>query len=115
MCFWIKKKTNKVFIEPDIINDVEEYEDVCPICLDKYNNDIINLKCNHIFHENCIKKWYEKSLLCPVCREDTDNLNHSLIRYKFLLNTLIELDNITESDANHQIHIFENNIISINR
>jgi hypothetical protein len=40
----------------------------CSICLMKidYDNIIITLDCNHIFHSNCLKKWGKNS--CPYCR-----------------------------------------------
>eukprot|EP00826_Nyctotherus_ovalis_P010001 TRINITY_DN12653_c0_g2_i5.p1 TRINITY_DN12653_c0_g2~~TRINITY_DN12653_c0_g2_i5.p1 ORF type:complete len:355 (+),score=80.59 TRINITY_DN12653_c0_g2_i5:53-1117(+) len=46
----------------------------CVICLDnlKENEQVILLECHmsHIFHENCIMEWMEKSLGCPVCRKE---------------------------------------------
>lgn len=46
----------------------------CVICLDnlKENEQVILLECHisHIFHEDCIMEWMEKSLCCPVCRND---------------------------------------------
>jgi hypothetical protein len=49
----------------------------CNICLDNLleeNDDsniktLIKLKCNHIYHKCCIKKWLtQQSTKCPVCR-----------------------------------------------
>ena len=42
-----------------------------------YQQEIINvlddtlvIKCNHIFHPECIDKWLcEHSYKCPICRE----------------------------------------------
>lgn len=28
------------------------------------------LYCHHYFHTNCISRWYEQSVECPVCRAD---------------------------------------------
>jgi len=48
----------------------------CVICLDdmKERNEVLLLSChqNHIFHENCIMEWMNKSLLCPICKRDLE-------------------------------------------
>jgi hypothetical protein len=42
----------------------------CCICIESMNNDeIIKLKCNHIFHSKCILKWFQNKKKCPLCRE----------------------------------------------
>jgi hypothetical protein len=55
----------------------------CAICLDKCIT-YIKLKCNHIFHLQCIKKWTKESNKCPLCRKfmgyyNNDGSNNSLI------------------------------------
>ena len=48
----------------------------CSICLDKFNsssNTSVTLKCGHIYHKNCIKRWLKNNEGCPLCREDTEN------------------------------------------
>lgn len=47
----------------------------CNICLEDLTEEelnkcsLIQLKCNHIYHENCIKEWLTKqSTKCPSCR-----------------------------------------------
>lgn len=50
----------------------------CPICyckIDLQYNGTTKLYCNHIFHYNCINKWFKQKeinneeLKCPVCRK----------------------------------------------
>ncbi|VVU94742.1 Ring finger domain [seawater metagenome] len=45
--------------------------DICAICKEEYCKDdkILKLKCNHIFHKDCIKLWFNKELTCPYCRQ----------------------------------------------
>jgi hypothetical protein len=38
----------------------------------KCRKHIQKLSCNHEFHQNCIRKWFRMSGICPLCRcEDT--------------------------------------------
>ncbi|TNV77572.1 hypothetical protein FGO68_gene11966 [Halteria grandinella] len=37
-------------------NDFEEGEDAS------------TLKCKHQFHPDCVKEWFKKKAICPVCR-----------------------------------------------
>ena len=48
--------------------------DNCAICLTINNKKSIKLRCNHIFHNACIKEWNNVSInentktSCPLCR-----------------------------------------------
>lgn len=45
----------------------------CGICMDAFeeSNQVINLKCSHNYHKDCIKTWLcTRSTKCPVCREE---------------------------------------------
>ena len=44
----------------------------CPICLEKISRDSIvrETNCNHIFHANCIDRWFEVSCKCPLCNNE---------------------------------------------
>lgn len=41
----------------------------CPICLENITSKYTILKCNHVFHNSCIKTWLKKHNQCPVCRK----------------------------------------------
>ncbi|CAI6374649.1 unnamed protein product [Macrosiphum euphorbiae] len=40
----------------------------CPICHDVYATPVL-LKCQHIFCEACVVKWFDREQTCPLCRE----------------------------------------------
>jgi len=43
----------------------------CAICLDNFSGDskkVAELRCSHIFHVVCLKKWVETNDICPMCR-----------------------------------------------
>jgi hypothetical protein len=74
----------KVVLNEDTFNNLERvnFEDLdkesqndCLICIDSFEDkdEIVKIKCNHIFHCNCIKSWLcNESNKCPVCRIDVD-------------------------------------------
>lgn len=49
------------------IIEKEKIDDVCSICLDIFENKIRKLICNHIFCDECINTWLQKSKKCPCC------------------------------------------------
>lgn len=42
----------------------------CSVCKDEFERQdtCTQLKCKHIFHEDCIKPWLKTSATCPTCR-----------------------------------------------
>lgn len=43
----------------------------CSICLEPINSMEIPscmMRCNHVFHFDCIKEWTGKNSTCPLCR-----------------------------------------------
>ncbi|KAF8027805.1 hypothetical protein BT93_E0664 [Corymbia citriodora subsp. variegata] len=48
-------------------------EDVCVICLSKYEpKEMIRTipECEHYFHADCIEQWLRKKASCPLCRNN---------------------------------------------
>ena len=74
----------KVILDDDTFNNLErvnynslnkELSNECLICLDTFEeiDEIVKIKCNHIFHCHCIKEWLcNESNKCPVCRVEVD-------------------------------------------
>lgn len=58
----INKDLKKVLIEDSNLE--------CSICLNNFSNDNkgYQIKCEHIFHKDCIEEWMERSKTCPICR-----------------------------------------------
>jgi len=44
--------------------------DNCSICFEQLDNNnlLIVTKCNHIYHEKCMNKWFMLNKTCPLCR-----------------------------------------------
>lgn len=49
------------------ITSSESSDNICPICQDKLNGPV-ELKCKHIFCEDCVCVWLDKENSCPMCR-----------------------------------------------
>ncbi|CAH9098147.1 unnamed protein product [Cuscuta epithymum] len=50
----------------------KEEEEVCPTCLEEYDDDNPKIKtqCNHHFHLACILDWRKRSDTCPICNQE---------------------------------------------
>ncbi|CAD8112053.1 unnamed protein product [Paramecium primaurelia] len=53
------------------VDEIKESE-ICSICLQEINERklIKILKCNHYFHDDCIKEWVLRKAECPTCRDN---------------------------------------------
>ena len=54
----------------------QKQADKCVICYCEFEEDdqISELACDdrHIFHTECVQKWLEKDLRCPMCKKEVD-------------------------------------------
>lgn len=59
----------RVFAFAALPRDVVE-EQECVICSREYTHDdeLRSLSCKHAFHRECIDKWLELNIHCPICR-----------------------------------------------
>ncbi|ESN91147.1 hypothetical protein HELRODRAFT_153619, partial [Helobdella robusta] len=46
--------------------------DDCSICTEKFeaNSLVYELKCGHMFHKMCLRKWLNHKTICPYCRDE---------------------------------------------
>lgn len=56
----------------------------CPVCLKQFEvNDKASLMpCHHMFHQECILPWLDKTNSCPLCRYElpTDDEEYEMYR-----------------------------------
>ena len=49
---------------------IHKIDNECSICLEQLTLYPTNkLKCNHIFHTQCINTWFHTNNSCPFCRK----------------------------------------------
>ena len=53
---------------------ISKPEEKCCICMNECKNKTCTLECGHIFHTNCIFKWFNKNNNCPICRAEVPEL-----------------------------------------
>jgi hypothetical protein len=66
---------NKIptFEYQNLSDEIKSFNDACSICKMEYlpTDEIRHVKCNHIFHKECIDPWLlNENHKCPVCREE---------------------------------------------
>lgn len=79
-----KKAVNDVILSRRAINamnnlfpmataqDLAENDNTCIICREEMTVEAgaKKLPCNHIFHPNCLRSWFQRQQTCPTCRTD---------------------------------------------
>ena len=55
--------------------DQNTVDEGCSICINdvEINKLMIRLDCNHVFCRECIIKWFETKVTCPICRKVYSN------------------------------------------
>lgn len=72
----------------------------CSICLKDINdNNKFITDCNHIFHIECINKWYKISHRCPLCRHNKFHINIS-DRENNYWNRAKEIQSLIDNETN---------------
>jgi hypothetical protein len=49
--------------------ELAAFDDLCAICMAEMTEAAINKKlpCSHIFHNSCLRPWFQIRLVCPTC------------------------------------------------
>ena len=57
---------------------VQPINDTCPITRNRFNDDdtvLQILECRHCFNPTSLRRWFETSVRCPICRYDIREYN----------------------------------------
>ena len=76
----IKNNVNNYLTEeesselPKIKFKITNDDDICPICHNEFIEDeeIVLLKCNHKYHNDCIREWSHHLATCPLCTKEIE-------------------------------------------
>ncbi|GJJ71206.1 E3 ubiquitin-protein ligase RNF115/126 [Entomortierella parvispora] len=75
----MQSRSGPVGASDEVINSIPQHKITpeeldakteCSVCQDKFTEQdvCLQLKCKHIFHDDCIKPWLKTSATCPTCR-----------------------------------------------
>lgn len=72
-------------MEIDYLNRMDQID--CRICLEKlFNNadhpDVVQLRCQHMFHRDCLNSWKAIKAECPICKRAIAEGNAILVAHK---------------------------------
>ncbi len=111
------KKLNKYILTEDKLNDFGG-ENTCSVCKEDFNigNKMMDLPCNHYFHEECLMPWLNQHDSCPICRYElkTDDDDYEKMKLQRNGNNQNRSNNIQNiiMNQNHDSNI--DNIINEN-
>ena len=66
----------RVQIAPQVFSTIPRIKwcgekEECSLCLEEFakGEELLKLKCSHVFHEQCLGPWVLKSRECPLCKQ----------------------------------------------
>ena len=78
----------KFCLEIDKIKKPLNNYESCPICLDKLEENLVTLKCNHTFHEFCLNQSLKINDCCPYCRAKINKSDKDNDYFTYLVNAI---------------------------
>ena len=76
----IVEMTNEIVINNNNNNNMDNNEHLCSICLISVSSENKFLECNHLFHPECIIRWFQRQKYnhyipsCPYCKDNYDEI-----------------------------------------
>ena len=79
-CIPIKERS--INVQEKLVADYTD-SDKCCICLEAVQNKYTSkhIACNHVFHSECINRWFKEKQCCPLCNKIYDKNNNLCIEY----------------------------------
>lgn len=57
-----------------VTEDFKNKEPECSICFSDFmiDEELPELPCKHVFHEQCLLQWFKYTRTCPLCRQNVE-------------------------------------------
>ena len=104
----VKKRKRSIDSVNRYLESKDNKKEECVICFEEIEQDVVILKCNHIYCVSCSIKHFRTKTTCPLCQceivEENTNINKSEIPERFV-NQIIndEIDFMTMNSENKDI------------
>ena len=91
-------------------------ENTCSVCKEEFviGNKLVDLPCQHYFHEECLMPWLNQHDSCPICRYELKTDDEDYEKMKLLRNgcSLLQRNNNTVNNNNNETN--NNSINEVN-
>jgi gas vesicle protein len=84
--------------------DLSLNQTICPITQEDFTEDSTILQiipCSHCFSRSSLMNWFHRSVLCPVCRTDIRNYNHTNL--EDISNNNIQQEDISNNNIQQEV------------
>lgn len=78
-----------------------EHNNTCPICLQDALDPVTLVSCHHCFCIECIVKWFQTKLACPLCKTSCSFFIQSNLGSRGRLNLWKTAPNMNENEIKH--------------
>ena len=94
------KKLNKYILTKEKLKNFGP-ENTCSVCKEDFTigNEMMDLPCNHYFHEECLMPWLNQHDSCPICRFELKTDDDDYEKMKLQRN-----GNINNENRNNNFH-----------
>lgn len=104
----VKKRKRSIDSVDRYLESKDNKKEECVICFEPIEQDVVILRCNHIYCVSCSIKHFRTKTTCPLCQceivEENTNINRREIPERFV-NEIIndEIDFMTMNSENKDI------------
>jgi hypothetical protein len=90
-------------LDDNIEKEKSDHNNTCPICLQEVLDPVTLVSCHHYFCIDCIVKWFQTKLACPLCKTNSSYFIQSNSGSHGQFNLWKIAPNINENEVKHTL------------